>query len=139
MRDGRGNESGEEFRSMPIWLAIVVGLLWVNGPVLPLMFGTPALIVVLAEKIGILEGAVALILLGAGFVAGFILAWSWWSLTVPKWRLWAYRRVDDIAKLKQWAVAVGLTWPDGHVFENTEIKSAEQIAEQEELERRRRR
>ena len=65
-------------------------------------------------------------------VSGFILAWTWWSVMVPKWRLWAYRRVDDIFQLKAKAVEVGLTWPDGHFFEQTEIKSkAHERAEQE--------
>jgi hypothetical protein len=41
--------------------------------------------------------------------------------------------VDDIPKLKEQAVAVGLTWPDGHVFENTEIKTEEQRRREREL------
>jgi hypothetical protein len=57
------------------------------------------------------------------FVGGFIMAWSWWSFSVPRWRVWAYERVSDIPRLKETAVAVGLTWPDGHRFERTELKS----------------
>lgn len=56
-------------------------------------------------------------------IGGFVSAWVWWSTAIPKWRLWAYRRVDDIPLLKQKAVAAMLTWPDGHFFERTEIKS----------------
>ena len=42
---------------------------------------------------------------------------------IPKWRLWTYQRLSDIPKLKEWAVTVGLTWPDGDLFARTEIKS----------------
>ncbi len=59
------------------------------------------------------------------FIVGFIVAWLWWPLSVPKWRLWAMQRVDDISELKERAVGAGLTWPDGHFFERTEIKSKE--------------
>ena len=34
------------------------------------------------------------------FVSGFALGWLAWSILVPFWRLWAYRRVDDIEQLK---------------------------------------
>lgn len=57
------------------------------------------------------------------FLSGFVFAWSWWSLTVPRWRVWAYENVEDTAALKRKAVEVGLTWPDGHFFSKTEIKS----------------
>lgn len=68
--------------------------------------------------------------------AGFVIAWLWWSVMVPRWRLWAYERVDDIAELKRAAVAVGLIWPDGWILERTEIKSKAHAARERELERR---
>jgi len=68
-------------------------------------------------------------------VFGFILAWLWLSISVPRWRLWAYANVQDIGSLKQRAVEVGLTWPDGHFFEKTEIKSREIRDRERELDR----
>jgi hypothetical protein len=66
-------------------------------------------------------------------LAGFVLAWSWWSLTIARWRVWAYERVDDIHALKKSAVNVGLTWPDGHVFSRTEMKTKALISREQEL------
>ncbi|NOX67916.1 MAG: hypothetical protein GXP15_01905 [Gammaproteobacteria bacterium] len=73
-----------------------------------------------------------------GFVVaifGFFLAWLWWSISVPRWRIWAYANVEDIQALKQRAVDVGLTWPDGHVFGKTEIKTPEMRDREHELDR----
>lgn len=104
--------------------AIRLGLLWVNGPVLLLLFG-PALVFSRLASRGII--AHSHLWLGAPvFLAGFIMAWLWWSLSVPRWRLWAYERVGDIAALKAEAVRVGLTWPDDSPFTRTEIKSQQQ-------------
>jgi hypothetical protein len=101
--------------------AVTIGLLWVNGPVFLLMLGPIAAFMAAASA-----GLVPVPLLWLGvcvFVVGWLLAWLWWSLTVPKWRLWAYERVIEIVELKHSAVKAGLTWPDGHIFERTEIKS----------------
>jgi hypothetical protein len=101
--------------------AVTIGLLWVNGPVFLLMFGPLAAFVV-ADRAGLVRPQLQW--LGAGaFGVGWLLAWLWWSLTVPKWRLWAYERVIDIVELKRAAVAATLIWPDGSIFERTEIKS----------------
>lgn len=54
---------------------------------------------------------------------GIVCAWTWWSFNVPRWRVWAYRRVDDITALKRTAISVGLIWPAGSWFEKTEIRS----------------
>jgi hypothetical protein len=50
-------------------------------------------------------------------------AWLYWSYAVPKWKLWAYSRVDDLERLKKEAIEIGLIWPDGSIFEKTEICS----------------
>ena len=70
------------------------------------------------------------------FVLCFVCAWLWWSVQVPKWRLWAYQRVNDIAELKRRAIAEQLTWPDGSIFARTEIKSTAHAALERELEQR---
>jgi hypothetical protein len=72
----------------------------------------------------------------AFFAACFVAAWLWWSVQVPKWRLWAYERVADIPELKRKAILVGLTWPDGSIFARTEIKSSQHAALERELEER---
>lgn len=46
-----------------------------------------------------------------------------WSIQVPRWRLWAYRRVEDIASLKRLAVKRKMIGPEGSLFEWTEIMS----------------
>ena len=106
--------------------AIKIGLLVVNGPVLLLMFAPPAVVLLIAPNAGVWAVLT--------FAIGWICAWLWWSVSVPKWRLWAFERVENIAKLKQIAVSAGLTWPDGHFFERTEIKSKAHTAKEKALE-----
>ena len=122
-------------RSISVGRAIAVGLVWVNGPI---MFGVPAFTFFVAREIlgraHHFSDIVVTVVSLAGLPVGFVLAWLWWSVTVPAWRLWAYERVDDIAALKEQAVAAGLTWPDGSAFERTEIKSQEHAEREQALE-----
>ena len=94
-----------------------------------LLFAPSGVGLVLAPAVGVV-----------GLAAGFVLAWLWWTLAVPRWRVWAYERVGDIGELKQQAVMGGLLWPDGSFFERTEIRSPAQkrrIAELEGVSRKR--
>jgi len=59
-----------------------------------------------------------------GMFLGFILAWLYWSIAITKWKLWAYQNVEDLVALKQAAVNTYLIWPDGNIFNKTEIKSS---------------
>ena len=102
--------------------AIAIGLAIVNGPVLLLLIG-PLFAFAYLRHISLIPSALNWVGLPV-FLCGFVFAWLWWSVSVPRWRLWAYSRVGDIAQLKAQAVAVGLTWPDGHPFGRTEIKSS---------------
>jgi len=116
--------------------AISRGIRRVNVPVWGLLC-VPAVLYVLGK--GALErrlgaNAFAIVILLA-FLACFTAAWLWWSVSLPKWRLWAYERVDDIPELKRRAVAAQLMWPDGSIFSRTEIKSAAHAARESELER----
>ena len=104
--------------------AIRTGLLVVNAPVMVLLVGPGAAAHYLVGKAPIVITAAAI---------GFVLAWLWWSVSVPRWRLWAYERVADIPQLKQRAVEVGLTWRDGSLFSRTEIKSADMVARERAL------
>jgi tetratricopeptide (TPR) repeat protein len=122
--------------TMSIARAIWVGLLWVNGPVMLLLIGVPTVGVLAMTRLPPADAGWKAAILLSSIVLGFTLAWLWWSVTVPKWRLWAYERVDDIPRLKARAVAVGLVWPDGHVFERTEIKTRAHAEQERALEER---
>ena len=119
--------------------AVLVGTLWVNIPVIPIMF-TPSFLFLIIAQPDKNHQPTAFVLssLLSLFGLGFVLAWSWWSLMVPRWRLWAWQRVEDLNSLKQRAVGAGLIWPDGHVFEKTELRSKETQEKLRALESRKR-
>jgi len=50
------------------------------------------------------------------------MAWTWWSLLVPRWRKWAHEKGVPPDQLQKWAVLTGLVWPKGWIFEKTEFK-----------------
>jgi hypothetical protein len=106
--------------------AISVGTLVVNGPVF-LFLAAPMAFLTLEPR------ATWPYLV---FPAFFAAAWLWWSVSVPRWRLWAYARVASTQELKRRAVAANLTWPSGSFFERTEIKSASHRMQEELFERR---
>ena len=109
--------------------AVAIGTLVVNVPVFTLLLGPIVIAAIFQDRVGS-WGSIA-------FPIGFVLAWAWWSLTVPHWRLWAYQRVASISDLKRKAVSAGLIWPDGSFFARTEIKSKEHAAMEQALERER--
>jgi len=94
---------------MTIWKAIFVGQLIVNVPAVCIM------IAILFLGILIVPWPLALL-------AGSLLAWLWWSYTVPRWRDWAIRNGNDAARLQKFAVRTGLTWPRGSLLEKTEFR-----------------
>lgn len=67
------------------------------------------------------------------FLIAFLGSWLVWSIQVPRWRLWAYQQVEDIALLELLAVERKLIWPAGSMFEKTEIMSSKVRAELEKL------
>jgi hypothetical protein len=58
------------------------------------------------------------------FLFAFAAGWLTWSLRVPKWRLWAYERIEDISSLKAAAIKDKIIWPDSSIFTRTEIAGA---------------
>ncbi|HXI47981.1 MAG TPA: hypothetical protein VNH39_05270, partial [Steroidobacteraceae bacterium] len=100
--------------NIPVWLLLV-------APAVVFIGGRHSVAALIGEKAFILVVCVL-------FVVCFSGAWLWWSIHVPKWRLWAYERVDNIPELKRRAIAAGLIWPDGSIFSRTEIKSAAHAA-----------
>ena len=48
---------------------------------------------------------------------GALVAWPWWSVTVPRWRHWALARGADPQRLQELAQSTYLVWRRGSVFE----------------------
>lgn len=112
---------------------IFVGLVWVYGPAFA-GFGTTLALAVLGAPLlpDNLPDWVILSGIGLSLVAAVAVMWAIWSWQIVNWRLWAYRRADNLDALKSAAISAGLIWPDGHFFERTEFRSK---AQSEELER----
>ena len=117
--------------TLTVHQAVFLGLIAVNLPAMLLLFGPVAALAVSTDALNTQP-----LLLLAVLVASFLPAWLAWSLLVPRWRLWAYRRVEDIEALKEDAVASGLIWPEGHLFQRTEIAPPELRKKLRDLEQR---
>ena len=106
------------------------GFWTVNLPVLLIIFsqfGITLVVMQAAERFGSLLPRPAVdYLMPALLIVAFsspLTGWIWWSVAVPKWKLWAYSRVDDVQALKMAAIGDRLIWPDGHIFGKTELCS----------------
>lgn len=113
--------------------AVSRGVLSVNGSVMLVMFGLPALVFGSGRLVGF-DASSAGNAAAVAFLASWPLAWLSWSLLVPRWRVWAYERVEDLDELKWRGVSAGLIWRDGHFLERTEIRSKQQGQRIRELE-----
>ena len=96
---------------MTVYVAIRWGQFVVNAPVLSL--------IVLGGFLGVMMLHGPWILLG--MVGSIALARLWWSLAVPRWRLWALRSGCDPDELQEQGMVAGLLWPKNHFFEKTEL------------------
>lgn len=103
--------------------ALNYGQFFINFPVMIVMFGLMGLSWYL-NTIGLISKLIMIV----GFVISFILAWIVWSLSIAKWRIWAFEKIDEKFHyiLKKEAIKAKLIWPDGHIFEKTEIRSESQ-------------
>jgi hypothetical protein len=99
--------------------AISRGHRMVNYPAMLIMFGIIGLSFYLGEQEIFPLWAMLL-----SFVIGPGIAWLYWSLAVPKWRLWAFDNVRNVHELKKRAIRENLIWPDESFFGNTEIMNA---------------
>jgi hypothetical protein len=121
--------SAKPGKPLNIGIAILVGQLVVNLPVMLIIFGVFVLGIVLLLFLeasfpslpgwSFLLGVIALIIIGP--LAG----WLWWSFSVPRWRKWAIQNGAAEDKLQKWAVTTGLVWPKGSIFEKTEFRVKE--------------
>lgn len=109
-------------RKLSVRQALFLGQTIVNGGVFIIMISVWVLSFVLVLKAG-LSLWIALV----GIFAGPLVAWIWWSFSIPRWRYWIrqYLNDDEIEELHQRAVSSQLEWPRGNAFEKTEFKSSE--------------
>lgn len=95
--------------TLGILKAIMVGWLVVNIPAIAIMLASLLIGFAIEPKAWWLF-----------FSVGFILGWTWWSRSVPRWRRWAHNRGANPDRLQKWGVITGLVWRKGSVFEKTE-------------------
>ena len=114
---------GLNMTRLSITSAVVVGTLWVNVPVLPLMFAPLAAFLYIGPRYASQPSTSFIVIaMPALLLFGFVIAWFWWAYMVPRWRVWAWQRVEDLGGLRARAVRAGLIWPRGHLLEKTEIR-----------------
>jgi hypothetical protein len=92
--------------------AVLLGHLIVSLPVVTIM----GLVPLLGFALGGRNWAMI------GFVLGFIVAWLWWSIFVPRWREWARSQGADEERTQSLAERSLLVWPKGSIFEKTEFR-----------------
>ncbi|HXI38309.1 MAG TPA: hypothetical protein VNH80_15475 [Burkholderiales bacterium] len=126
--EGKGERiSPEDALDRAFWM--------VKAPSLAMLV-TPTLVYVLLSHYKYLPsiGPAGLKWAAPFFLLSFVGGWLVWSIQVPRWRLWAYRRVKNIGLLKDMAVQSQLVWSDTNIFTKTEIMSKEVRAELARLE-----
>jgi hypothetical protein len=78
--------------------AVLRNTLVVNGPVFLLLFALLGLFAVLVHA-GLVSREYNWVGVFA-FLVSFIAAWIWWSISVPRWRVWVYERVPSRTEIK---------------------------------------
>jgi|SRR5688572_10738698 len=113
-------------KPLHVGIAILVGQLVVNLPVMLIILGVfgvgIVLLLVLEAIFPSLPGWSFLLGVMASIIIGSLVGWLWWSFSVPRWRKWALQNGAPEDKLQKWAVATGLVWPKGSIFEKTEFR-----------------
>lgn len=98
--------------------ALRKGQLIVNIPVFLIMFGVMGLCFFLSIK-----KLAPYYLAPIGILLGPLAGWIYWSFAITRWRIWAFTNVGNVHELKSRAIASKLIWPDGNIFEKTEIRT----------------
>lgn len=111
--------------------AISRGHLIVNLPVFICIIGIPAGAFYLSNQNLIPKWSIAI-----GFVLGIAIAWLVWSFMITKWRIWAFSNVRNVHELKKRAIQEKLIWHDGNVFERTEIRNLDEVAQLKKLDKK---
>jgi hypothetical protein len=92
-----------------------------NLAVLLVTLGLVALGVVVNVRLQFTVGTKILLTL-LSFLIGWSASGLVWCWLAPRWRLWAYERVDDLEALEASAVRAQLIWPPRHPFGKAEIR-----------------
>ena len=102
------------------------GHLYINGGVVLIMILIWFATIFLAYQIVPEKYSTVTIL--TGLVFGIIAGWLYWSISIPKWRIWAFENVDkrNWTKLKRKAIREKLIWPDNSIFNRTELRTENQ-------------
>ena len=104
-------------RSKPV----LVGLVTVYGPSILFVFGCAIMGYWAAASLFNSEIPEIAAMFSA-FIAAPV-GWIWWSYQIVKWKCWAFSTVTekDAQVLFDRAIKVGLIWPNGSIFNKTEI------------------
>lgn len=109
-------------RKLSVRTAHFLGQTIVNGGVILIMFGVWILSFVL-----VLKANLSVWFIFIGIFAGPLIAWMWWSFSIPRWRYWTRQHLneEEIEELHRLSINSQLEWQRGHVLEKTEIRSSE--------------
>jgi len=103
-------------RSVSPQVVTLVGTVAINGMVIPLFVGPLASLQYVLDVRDPVFSAISL-------VAGFVIAWLWWSVGVSIWRSWALRTGMTSDEVQWRGEDATLLWPKGHFFERTEFRN----------------
>lgn len=59
-------------------------------------------------------------------LVGFCCCWIYWSFSIIRWKVWAYKNVNNIEMLENEAVKAQLLWPKGSWFSKTAFITSRQ-------------
>ena len=97
------------------------GLISVYGPLATFVISSTLIAYWISKDILKLEKAD---IITTAFLFAFIfIGWIWWSYKIVKWKCFAFSKltIDESYELFSKAIDVGLIWPNGSVFNKTEI------------------
>lgn len=119
------------FQEVTVRKAIARGHVMVNVPVMMAIVGLPVVTFYLTVNADLPKWSI-----GVAFFFGMGMAWLIWSYMITKWRIWAFSRVKNVHELKEKAIEGNLIWPDGSIFEKTEIRTRKDRITLEKLNRK---
>lgn len=99
--------------------ALKKGHQMVNYPAMLFMFGPLSVCFYLG-----IEEILPSWIFPVGFIISFGLSWLYWSITITKWRLWAFANVRNVHELKKRAVQEKIIGADDSLFTKTEIRTS---------------
>jgi len=97
------------------------GLLTVYGPLVSFVVACGFIANWFATDI--LESDIVDFIVMITVMVSIFIGWTWWSYKIVKWKYWAFSQINlnDCYALHSKAIAVGLIWPTGSIFNKTEI------------------